>query len=498
MPKSQFPSNLDAEKTVLGSILLDEGAAATALGSLTENSFSGADERNVLIFRAMKELSSRKEKIDAVTLISTLENMHLLESSGGADYVKELIDSVVDPSFADTYIRTVNDTAILRDYLKKMNSIIRDYQKNGTGDIGEFLSVANSDLTHIAEGRSVGDFKSAAVVSKIVEKNINDVSARRNDKRLTGVDTGYTRLNDITHGWQKQNLIILAARTAMGKTAFALNLALNAAVNEKKTVAFFSLEMSSEMIMKRLLASVARVSNDHIATGNLNETEKLKITQGLLTLSKTNLYFDDTPNCKLGDLLSKSRKLRKAHPDLCLIVIDYLTLISVEGKFNSDAEKIGEITKSLKELARTLNVPIICLAQINREAEANKEARPKLSNLRGSGNIEQDADLVMLLYRSDYYEDIGLKSDPSEGMSKDKFTRRMQEERANNIKKTGKESPISITELAVAKNRNGQTGNVTLMFNKSESRFDNPAPEFLEKVNRAREGKKVDAVDISE
>ncbi len=496
MAQIVLPHNEEAERCVLCAMLMDENAAATGLARLQERSFSGVDPRNPLIFRAMVNCANAKSAIDATTVIASLQNLHLYDQAGGAEYIFEILNAQITPGNADHYITIVKDTAALRDFLQKLSEIQEDYTRGGAPSPGDFMEKATSDLRAISEERSVGDFESAAEVAKQVQRRIDYISARSNDKHLTGVDTGYIALNRITHGWQRGDLIILAARTSVGKTAFAVNLAYNGAALTGHPVALFSLEMSNEQVLTRLLSSVSLVSGDKIATGDLRKEDKIKIRDGLKQLSDCPLYFDDSPSAKLGDIISKTRKLQSEHPDLALVVIDYLTLINLETKGNSTAEDIGEITMALKSLARNLKIPVLCLAQLNRDVEGNDDNRPKLSNLKGSGNIEQDADMVLLMYRSDYYAETGHKKDADKGMAKEGTSTRMLQEQVKAEKVKDTRNSISVVEISVAKNRNGAIGNFALMFDKDHSRFDNPSVNFQENIEKVKQGHSADSLSI--
>ncbi len=488
MAKLVLPSSVEAEKVVLGSMLISENAASAGLARLSEESFSGVDPRNPLIFRAMVSCANNKQAIDITTVTAALENLRLMDQAGGMSYLLELLDSPISANNIDHYLAIVKDNATLRDYLKKLKEMLDLYMNNGTESPGQFMEKANKELREISERRSVGDFESSAEVAMQVNRRIEYISARANDKHLIGVDTGFTKLNEITHGWQKGDLIIIAARPSVGKTAFGMNLAFNAASLTGHPVAVFSLEMSNEQLMARLLSSVSWVSNNKISVGDLSQQDKLKIQSGLKQLSQTKLYFDDTPGAALGDILAKTRKLQNEHPDLALVVIDYLTQIKPEKVTNSTAEDIGTITGALKNLARSLNIPVICLAQLNRETEENNGGRPKLSNLKGSGSIEQDADIVLLMYRSDYFDDIGQKAVGQKGMAKEGTQTRMLQENAKAENARKGDNAISIVEIAVAKNRNGAIGKFSLMFNKDQSRFDNASTGYDERLAQARSG----------
>ena len=302
---------------------------------------------------------------------------------------------------------------------------------------------------------------------------------------MLGVSTGYRQLDAMTHGWQKGDMIILAARPSVGKTALGMNFAFNAAIRNRVPVAFFSLEMSAPKIMERLIASRCYVSNDKIQTARLTSHDRVKVFSAIKEISETQLYFDDTPNSKLGDIIAKAQRLKNKHEDLGLIVIDYLGRIRYFDKSDASArqQEVSYISGELKTLARQLNVPVLVLCQLNRNTESNDNKVPGLANLRESGSIEQDADIVMLMYREDYYTNLG-QTAKSKGWAKDKKGEQAapapkqpltDEEREKN-------GDLSEVKVNVAKNRNGQVGTVTLFFQKSFSRFDDPSPEYEARV----------------
>jgi replicative DNA helicase len=472
-----LPNNLEAERSVLGAMLIDEDAASIALASLTEESFSGADMKNKLVFRAMKELGDRKMAIDPQTVNDELINMKLNEDAGCPDYLLDLVNSSINPNNVDHYISIVRDQAVLRDYLLQMETIKKSYAEGEVTDIGDFITSSTQALDNIASKRTVGDFKTSEVIATLVSHQIDQERSRTN-KHLTGVDTGYERLNKFTHGWQKGDLIVIGARPGMGKTAFGINLAYNAVIHDKKPVAFFSCEMDASLIMKRLCSAVSLVNSENIQTGELTPNDVLKVNSALGQIGQTPIYFDDSPNPMLGDVLAKSRKLKAAHPDLCLIIIDYLNIIGIEARVDSRAQAIGVITKSLKELARSLHVPVIVLAQLNRNVEDNENCKPMLSNLKESGSIEQDADMILLMYRADYYKGMGKKQGKQPYGKHNDYTNEMQNQ-VDAAKAAGNDNGnVSVTCISLAKNRNGRTGEITLIFSKNYSRFDNPSPEL--------------------
>lgn len=365
MPAVSLPSNVEAERSVLGAMLCDAQAAEVGVDALSENDFSDEDPRNRYIFRAMKILHEQRTPIDPQMVNGQLANMKMDALAGGLAYLAELVDAVINPDNIDRYIEMVREQSVLRQFLLKTEEIQKRYAE-GVMNIGDFISQANDEFTRIAQMRSVQGMRTASEVAAAVAKELAEKTNRKNELGVTGLSTGYDILNDYTHGWQKGDLIILAARPSVGKTAFGMNLAYLASFKNKVPVGFFSLEMSADRVMERLIASRSCVPNDKIQTGNyLTSLEKAKIFSSIEEISQTQLFFDDTPNCKLGELVAKATKLKKQHPDLALLVIDYLGRIRYSDKVDmaNHQQEVGYISGALKSLARQLNIPVICLAQ---------------------------------------------------------------------------------------------------------------------------------------
>ena len=470
-----LPSDVEAERSVLGVCFLSDSTKAVVTGSLSEGHFT--DNRNKLVFRAMKELNEKGLPLDSTTMLDQLIQDKSDEEVGGTDYLLCLVDGVVSADNADHYIKILKDLYTLRNYLLEIQSIEKEYASGPIKDAGTFVSVSHSKLTTIANSRPVEEFKTANDYAEAVRTQLQTMSSSSNGK-LLGVDTGYEKLNVYTHGWKPGELIIVAGRPSMGKTAFALNLAYNGAVSSDVPVAIFSAEMDGLSLMKRIYACRAMVSMEHIQTGYLSSSEKVKIASAYEEIKDTKIYIDDTPNISLGDLVAKATKLKATKPDLGLIVIDYLGIIGVEtGKKNDSREReVALITKTLKSLARDLNVPIILICQINRKAEDNDGNRPQMSNLRESGSIEADADIVCLLYNEDYYLKTGA-SIRKKGFKSQEGENKYQAPQPKQIQADG---GACISEVIVAKNRNGKTGTVKLIFSKEWSRFDNTTKEYDE------------------
>ncbi|MBO4540511.1 MAG: replicative DNA helicase [Bacilli bacterium] len=469
-----LPYNLEAERAVLGTMLLDAPSVAIGVASLTEESFSDVDKRHRLIFRAIQELYTRRLSVDPQTVYNELKSLKLEKDAEAPEYLFQLVNSVVAPENMNHYVKIVRDHAVLRDLLVTMNQIQTDYATGGIPDINDFVMNANNKIAEIANKRSVGNFQSAQEVIVQVREKINTMAGRdRGD--LTGIDTGYSRLNLMTKGWQKEELIIVAGRPSTGKTALALNFAINAAIRTNQTVGFFSLEMSDVTIMQRILSARACVAGEHIQTGMLTNDEKLKLNDAMTEVAKTKLYIDSTPNALLGDITAKATTLKARFPDLCLIVVDYMGIIRTNsgGRNYSREQEVALISSSLKMLARQLHVPVIVVCQLNRQVDSNEGAVPRMSNLRESGSIEQDADMIILLHRSDY---------ETQGRKKPRGFNPQQQEEQPKPKAPSGPGDISTMHVNLAKNRNGKTGKIHLMFSKAYSRFDDPTPEYEEEL----------------
>ncbi|MCQ2742017.1 MAG: replicative DNA helicase [Bacilli bacterium] len=499
MPKKyKIPSNVEAEKTVLGSLLCNKDVLHIVMSNLVEDDFSGVEPRNQLVFRAMAQLYDQKTQIDVQTVHAQLVNLKTDGEVGSPEYLMTLIDSVVslNPDEVEHYMRIIKDQAVLRKLLKKFNDLEGEYAEGEIQNVSDFLEKASNEISEVVKKRSVGDFKTAGDVAKSVEAKILEMSEQSDNSGVTGVTTGYRRLDKLTHGWQKDDLIIVAARPAMGKTALSMNFVYNAASKGNVPVAFFSLEMSAEAVMKRFLAMVSYVPHDDLQTGNLRDPKsRVKLNDAVNKLANCPLYIDDTPNSTLGDIVAKCTKLKSAHPDLGLIVVDYLgkvTMSNKPGKNDSRQQEVSYISGAFKTLARQLHVPVILICQLNRNVEKTDSKVPMLSDLRESGSIEQDADQVILLHRKDYYTNMGQKvgNGGKGNWTNNKFGKQV-EAQAQQPEQDGPQAPdlglgaeanASVMHILLAKNRSGQVGTSVLIFSKSYSKFDDPTLETEQKI----------------
>ncbi|HOC80271.1 MAG: replicative DNA helicase [Bacilli bacterium] len=484
--RNSLPNNNEAEKAVLGSMLLSPQAVVDGLGSLSIEEFFDGNYANRTVFKAMRQLQDKHIPIDVQTVTEELINSKELDSIGGTDYLLELSQSAISLSNLEFYIKIIKDQAVLRNLLLTIRQIDEEYLEKQIEDITDFVSDAEVRVRKVTERRRISNFIGSDELAERVRESINLQAKKATEDGVTGMNTGYTKLNALTQGFQKDNLIIVAARPGMGKTAFALNVAFNVSLKNNLPVAIFSLEMSSDSLAKRLVANRACVPLEDISRGFLPPKSRVAIEEAINVISRSTIFIDDTPGIKLNDIIAKSRKLHNTHGELGLIIIDYIGLItSGSKKFESRQQEVSEISRSLKDLARELKVPVIAVSQLSREVEKRDDKRPQLSDLRESGSIEQDADLVLLLFRRDYYEDMGVKL----GARRRRFSQDGQPEektKEDKIRELDAKLPgdASLVEIAIAKNRNGKVGMVPLHFFKSYGRFDNPTREYEEDLAR--------------
>ena len=437
------PHDIEAEQAVIGSMLTDKEAVITAVEKLTENSFYRDD--NKAIFEAIVNLYNRAEPVDIVTVKDELTSMGLFEKVGGLEYLVMLPDKVPTTANVEKYIKIVEEKATLRSLIKTANEII-DLGYNQTEDVEDIMASSEKKIFDIIQKNNQ---KSYTPIKDVLIDSFTKLEELYNQKsRITGVPTGFIELDYKTAGLHGSDLVLIAARPAMGKTAFALNIAVNAALRANTPVAIFNLEMSKDQLVDRILCMEAMVDSNKIRTGKLEEDDWSKLAGVVGPLSDSNIYIDDTPGISIMEIRTKCRKL-KMEKNIGLIVIDYIQLIQASSKKSATREQeISEISRSLKILAKELNVPVIALSQLSRAVEQRPDHRPMLSDLRESGAIEQDADIVMFLYRDDYYN------------------------------KDSEEKDIS--EVIIAKHRGGSTGTVKLLWMGNYTKFVNLARGFEE------------------
>ncbi|HEU5187257.1 MAG TPA: replicative DNA helicase [Candidatus Saccharimonadales bacterium] len=428
------PQNLDAEVSLLGAVLIDEGVLTRVSDKLGADDFY--DPRHVCIFDAMLRLYERHMPVDLLTLSDELKKKDQLESAGGTEYLTELSNQVPSAAHAESYATIITQNALRRRLISASGSIAElgfDESRNSE----ELLSQAEAELFAVSDKSLRQDLAS---LEQILTESFDRMEElHRNKDGLRGIRTGFRDLDSLTAGLQRSDLIILAARPAMGKTTLVTNLAYNIATIEKQSVLFFSLEMSKEQLVDRMLADAAGVDAWNIRTGKLSDDDFEKISHAMGEMAEAPIYIDDTPGATVLELRTKARRAAHEHP-LGMIIIDYLQLMQGSGRSDGNrVQEVSEISRGLKLVARELNVPVIALSQLSRSVESRNPPVPQLSDLRESGSIEQDADIVAFIYREAYYNP--------------------ETERQN------------VTDLIIAKHRNGPTGKVELYFHPERLKF---------------------------
>ncbi|WP_270286882.1 replicative DNA helicase [Enterococcus casseliflavus] len=441
------PQDIEAEQAVLGAVFLDADAIIDAMEVIAPEDFYRRSHQ--IIFQAMIQLNDRSESIDLITLKAEIEKSNSLEDVGGLTYLTEL--SQASPSAASIayYAKIVDDKATLRNLIQTASRIVtKGFEQDE--DVQSIIDQAEKSILEVSEKRNSNGFQSIAEVLNRTIETIDQLA--QNNEEITGLPTGYAALDKMTAGLQKEELIILAARPAVGKTAFALNIAQNVGTKTDRSVAIFSLEMGAESLVNRMLCAEGSIEASHLRTGQLSEEEWRNLIVAMGSLSNANIYIDDTPGIKISEIRARCRKLAQEKGNLGLILIDYLQLIEGTGRENRQQE-VSEISRQLKKLAKELKVPVIALSQLSRGVEQRQDKRPVLSDIRESGSIEQDADIVAFLYRDDYYR--------SEGDDNDE-----PEEQQNN----------NVIEVIIEKNRSGARGTVELLFIKEYNKFSSVSP----------------------
>jgi replicative DNA helicase len=437
-----FPHSLEAERAVLGSVLLDNGALNVILEFIGKDDFFSESHR--LILEKILALSEKSRTIDLVTLSEELSKEGLLEKVGGAAYLSALSDGVPIGSTAAVteYARIVKEKSVIRRLINASNNVISRCLE-ATDDPETLIDLAQSQVFEIAEQKVQSGFIGVRDIVKTSFGTIDVLFDR--GQRVTGVETGFVDLDNMTSGLQPGELIIIAARPSLGKTALALNIAAYAAAEHKKVVGLFSLEMSKESLLIRLLCSEARIDSHKLRTGFSSRDDWNKMTRALGRLAEAPLFIEDTPALSIMQIRAKARRL-KAEKGLDLMIVDYLQLVTGHTRFENRTQEVSFISRGLKSIAKELRVPVIALSQLSRAPEERPGHRPQLSDLRESGSIEQDADVVMFIFREDVYRHAA-EGDGAE--------------------------PEGKTELIIGKQRNGPTGHVPLVFLKPYTRFEN-------------------------
>ncbi len=434
------PQATDLEEVVLGALMLEKEAVNEVIDILSPEAFYL--DKHQKIFAAIKALFGKSEPIDILTVTNELKQRGELEMVGGAYYISKLTNRVVSAANIEYHARIIMQKHIQRQLIMLSSEMIHKAFEDTT-DVFDLLDEAESNLFHISENNLRRSYDS---MQDLVCRAIKEIQNAKNaDNKLRGVPSGYTALDEITQGWQKSDLIILAARPSMGKTAFALNLARNAAVMHHKPVAFFSLEMSSVQLVTRLISTETSLTADKLRTGNLAEYEWQQLNTKVTPLTDAPIFIDDTPQLSVFELRAKCRRLKQQH-DIQMVFVDYLQLMTAKGDKGLNREQeISTISRSLKSLAKELEIPVLALSQLSRSVEQRPGSKkPILSDLRESGAIEQDADMVMFIYRPEYYKD-GVDSE---------------------------DKPKGYTVIDIAKHRNGKLGEVELRFVGQYARFE--------------------------
>ena len=439
------PHSVEAEQAVLGGLMLAPEAYDRVNDQLTEGDFYRRDHQ--MIYRAIRELSERERPFDAVTLGEWFESQGKMELVGDGAYLIELASTTPSAANIVAYAEIVRDKAVLRQLIQVGTDIVNDgFQPEGR-ESSELLASAEKSVFAIAEQGARGRTDFVAMPGALKDAFEELRSRFENGGNITGLPTGYNDFDAMTSGLQPTDLIILAARPAMGKTTFALNIAEYAAIKSKKAVAVFSMEMSASQLAMRLISSNGRINAQRLRTGQLEDEDWSRVTSAIKMLKETKIFIDDTPGVSPEVLRSKCRRLKREH-DLGLVVIDYLQLMSVPGNSENRATEISEISRSLKGLAKELHVPVIALSQLNRSLETRTDKRPVMADLRESGAIEQDADMIVFIYRDDYYNK---ENSPDKGLA----------------------------EIIIGKHRGGPTGSRKLKFFGEYTRFDNLAHDSV-------------------
>lgn len=428
------PHNIEAEQAVIGAIFLEPEAFSTASELLMPGDFYRASHQR--IFETMLRLGDKGEPIDLVTVTTALSNAQQLEEVGGVSYLTQLAESVPTAANIEYYAKIVEEKAILRRLIRTATDIVTTtFQRED--EVEDVLNEAEKSILDVSGRKNTGSFK--VIKDVLIEVYDKIETLHRSNGDVTGVPTGYRELDKMTSGFQRNDLIIIAARPSVGKTAFALNIAQNVATKTDENVAIFSLEMGADQLVQRILCAEGNIDATRLRNGKLEADDWSKLTMAMGSLSNAGIYIDDTPGIRVSEIRSKCRRLKQEH-GLGMILIDYLQLIAGSGKPGENRQQeVSEISRSLKGLARELNVPLIALSQLSRGVEQRQDKRPMMSDLRESGSIEQDADIVGFLYRDDYYD--------------------KESEKQN------------IIEIILAKQRNGPVGTVELAFVKEYNKF---------------------------
>ena len=433
----EIPKNIDAEQSVIGSMFLTKKALEKGLENLSEESFYLDSHKK--IFASIEELYNSNKSVDLTTVVEVLNNHGWLKQVGDIEYLTEVIESVPTAANIDEYVKIVEDKYILRKLIDEATSIITE-SYNASGDINEVIETAEKKIFDVSKNIRSTEFKTIGEVLVKTQSDLEKLASTKGD--ITGIPTGYYELDKITSGFHPHELIIIAARPGMGKTAIALNMVNNIAINAKKSVALFNMEMGAEQLAMRMLASVGQIDSGKLKTGNLEHSDWKRVNEAVSRLSGSRIFIDDTAGITVNEIRAKCRRLAASPSGLDIVVIDYLTLIQGNSKSGVNRQQeVSDISRALKTMAMELDVPVIALSQLSRGIEQRTDKKPMLSDLRESGAIEQDADIVAFLHCSD-------------------------EER---------EKENSLMEFVIRKHRNGPLKDIPLIFQRNTSTFANVA-----------------------
>ena len=448
MKEVNIPNNIEAEESVIGSMLLTKKALQKSLENLTSEDFYL--DANAKIFECIKNINDRQKPVDLTTLSEELNNKGWLKQVGGVEYIADAINSVPTTANIDEYINIVLEKSLLRRLIDEATEIVKGSYTVGN-DVGDYLYEAQKKINKVSEGLRTSEFKPIQTVLTKAQSDLETLAANKGD--ITGIPTGFYDLDKVTSGFHPNELIIIAARPGMGKTAIALNIATNIAMNAGKSVAIFNMEMGAEQLVTRMLSQVGGIDGSKLRVGNLEHNDWKRVNEAISRLSDTKIFIDDTAGQTVADIRSKCRRLKNSPSGLDIVIIDYLTLIQSATKNGSTGQnrqqEVADISRALKTMAMELEIPVIALSQLSRGIEQRTDKKPMLSDLRESGAIEQDADLVAFLHCND-------------------------EE---------KEKDDSLMEFVIRKHRNGPLKDIPLLFRRNTSTFVNVANPNIEEEN---------------
>lgn len=426
-----IPNNQEAEQSLLSTMFISKYALDKACDSLSEDDFYY--NNNKIIFNTLSKLASKNIPIDMTSVVTEIRNNNKLNEVGGIPYLTEVLNSEAVASNVEYYIKKVSDASLLR-RLIKVSEEIQNLGYEPGDDVNDVLDEAEKKILNVVKNKQTGEFREFKDVLYATQMNLEKLSQSRGE--ITGIPTGFTDLDRLTAGFHENQLIIVAARPGMGKTVFALNVATNVAMNTGKTVALFNLEMDAEQLANRILSSVGQIEGKKFMSGKFNNDDWTKLNEAISQLNNAKIYINDTPGVTIGEIRSKCRRLASSENGLGIVIIDYLQLVSGGKNYGTNRQQeVSDISRALKVMALELKVPVIALSQLSRNVETREDKRPLMSDLRESGSLEQDADIVAFLYRDSYYK-----------------------------KASVEENNASVSELILGKHRNGRTGTINLVF----------------------------------